>query len=417
MNQFLRLCIVDFFFRLSYYISRTPLLPLFALALGAREKDIGVICAASTITGLMLKFHSGILADIIGRRIFILIGLTVGAVAPFLYTFVKGLQSLLLIRYFHGIATATYTPASQAATADVAEGRKGELFSYLSVVKIATKAVASFIGGAAIGYLVIPRERALTDYEALQGYYLIYTACGGLGILAFMIALFYLRGVDKPTSTERGSAPKKKVNITEEFEKGALEIITNKKLVITCSVDSAKGLAVGTLEAFLVIYAMKVANLNVIFATMLWVCLTGMSVFCKPIMGRLSDKYGRQQIIYIGMMLCALPLVAIAMVKSFPVLLVLSAIFGIGEAFVTGSTVAFAADLCRRERYGAAMGVFGTISEVGEAAGPMMAGFLIGWVGYSTTFGLFAIIMLAMTMLFEVKTKTTNGATAPKEVE
>ena len=38
------------------------------------------------------------------------------------------------------------------------------------------------------------------------------------------------------------------------------------------------------------------------------------------------------------------------------------------------------------------MGVFGTIWDIGEAAGPMIAGFLIGGLGYAATFDVLAAV-------------------------
>jgi predicted MFS family arabinose efflux permease len=36
------------------------------------------------------------------------------------------------------------------------------------------------------------------------------------------------------------------------------------------------------------------------------------------------------------------------------------------------------------------MGVFGTVMDIGEAAGPIIAGFLIGRLGYAATFDVLA---------------------------
>jgi MFS transporter, DHA1 family, multidrug resistance protein len=41
------------------------------------------------------------------------------------------------------------------------------------------------------------------------------------------------------------------------------------------------------------------------------------------------------------------------------------------------------------------IGVFGTIWDIGEAAGPMIAGFLIGGLGYAATFDVLAAIIAA----------------------
>ena len=60
------------------------------------------------------------------------------------------------------------------------------------------------------------------------------------------------------------------------------------------------------------------------------------------------------------------------------------------------------------------MGVFGTIWDIGEAAGPMIAGFLIGGLGYAATFDVLAAITVAATVgliaLVRDPKKAANGA-------
>jgi MFS family permease len=53
------------------------------------------------------------------------------------------------------------------------------------------------------------------------------------------------------------------------------------------------------------------------------------------------------------------------------------AIFALGMAIVTPSTMALVTHLCKVGQYGAALGVFGTICDVGEALGPTVAGRVI----------------------------------------
>jgi len=65
-------------------------------------------------------------------------------------------------------------------------------------------------------------------------------------------------------------------------------------------------------------------------------------------------------------------------------------LLGLGVGAVTPVTNALIADLASTRRLGAAMGVFGTIWDIGEAAGPMLAGFLIGGMGYAATFDVLA---------------------------
>ncbi|MBI4689141.1 MAG: MFS transporter [Nitrospirae bacterium] len=68
-------------------------------------------------------------------------------------------------------------------------------------------------------------------------------------------------------------------------------------------------------------------------------------------------------------------------------LLVIAAItFGLGESFVTSSSAALVADVCKEKHFGTAMGTFGTIFDVGHASGPIVAGFLLARFDYFYSF-------------------------------
>ena len=84
-SPFTALCTVGFFARLSYALARSPVLPLFALYLGAGPEAIGFAVGISTVTGIFFKLPSGALSDVIGRKRTMLIGLVVFAVLPFAY--------------------------------------------------------------------------------------------------------------------------------------------------------------------------------------------------------------------------------------------------------------------------------------------------------------------------------------------
>src|SRR4030066_825322 len=119
LSPFASLCTVGFFARLSYALARSPVLPLFALYLGAGPEAIGFAVGISTITGSFFKLPAGALSDIIGRKRTMLIGLVVFAVMPFTYLLVHDYRLLVIIRFFHGLATAVYGPVSMAVVAGI----------------------------------------------------------------------------------------------------------------------------------------------------------------------------------------------------------------------------------------------------------------------------------------------------------
>ena len=111
----------DFVLRFSYQMGKSPLLPLFAVALGAAEMLTGLIVAVSTFTGVLLKPLFGMLSDRSGRRTWLLISLIIFLVTPLLYQFISTPEGLLALRLFHGFATAIFGPVSLAYVAEIAD--------------------------------------------------------------------------------------------------------------------------------------------------------------------------------------------------------------------------------------------------------------------------------------------------------
>jgi len=104
--------------------------------------------------------------------------------------------------------------------------------------------------------------------------------------------------------------------------------------------------------------------------------------------------------ILLGLGLCALMLPIIFLTQGFIILLALSSLFGLGVAIVTPSTTALVADLAKAGRMGSAMGVFGTIWDSGEAAGPILAGFLIATLSYFNGFLVISVLMALVAAIF-----------------
>ena len=135
------------------------------------------------------------------------------------------------------------------------------------------------------------------------------------------------------------------------------------------------------------------------------------SLLAKPLMGRISDRWGRRPLIVSGMLLCAVPMAAIPHLGDFMSLLVAGSIFGLGEAFVTSSSAALVADFCQAKHYGAAMGTFGTIFDIGHTSGPILSGLLLVYFDYKITFSIVAILLVLSLPLFLHFVRTEPGHT------
>lgn len=361
---------MGFFARLSYALARSPVLPLFALYLGAGPEAIGFAVGISTVTGIFFKLPSGALSDVIGRKRTMLMGLVVFAVMPFTYLFVKDYQLLIVIRFIHGLATAIYGPVSMAVVADVAGAKKGEMLSWFSSITIIGNLLGAPLGGFILHSLSATAEPSIDDFHRA------YIVSGFAGMMSLILALRLLKEKDV-VDNSRGL--KESLN---KFLSGIKEVISDRRVVITSNMEGLQNLTVGALEAFLPIYAVTVAGLNELQAGLLWGIQVLVTILSKPIMGKTSDRYGRKPLIVAGMILCAISFGSIPLLKDFYLLMLTAIIFGFGEAFVTSSSAALVADICKEKHFGTAMGVFGTLFDIGHAAGPILAGLLIARLDY-----------------------------------
>jgi MFS family permease len=375
------LCAIGVFCFISYNLVRMPVLALFAESLGASPERIGLIVSVSTLTGVFLKLPSGALSDIYGRRLLLRVGVVAFGLPPFLYPFVSDLNVLTALRFLHGLATAVFAPSALATVAELYQERRGAALGTYTACTQSGALLGPFIGG----YLV---------YAA--GFPAAFVTAGVFGCIA--VVIFYSLDLNPPPPRlhEKGVAP-----LLAEMWKGFMVVAKNRKVLITSSTDAAKMIANGALMAFLPLYGVA-AGLNPGEVGLLFTVQAFTSFFSKPIMGRVSDRMGRQPLIMIGLLICAATFAFIPHVSLFPLLLVLSAGFGFGEAVVSSSSSALVADSSEFKTLGAGMGMQGTIMDVGHASGPLLAGVLIERMSYVDAFAIIAGIQLFAAVIFWV---------------
>jgi MFS family permease len=187
--------------------------------------------------------------------------------------------------------------------------------------------------------------------------------------------------------------------MTLRFREELKTVSGNRKILVTSAMEGLQMLAGGALMAFLPIYGTQV-GLSTTQVGLLFGIQGVAALVAKPLMGRLSDQMGRRPLIIMGLAGCAVTFAMIPLFSGFPALLLLAAGFGLAEAVVTSSTAALVADLCQTQSLGSAMGVFGTIMDIGHASGPILAGLLIAAFGYLVAFSLISLILLAGTVIF-----------------
>ncbi len=360
----------------SSTLSKTPVLPLFAASLQATPTEIGWIVIASTLPGILVSYPAGALSDYLGQQRVLLASLLVFASAPFLYLLIETAWQLMAVRFYHGFATAIFGTVASAAIAERYRADRAARLSTYSSVTLVGRSIAPFLGGTLI---------SLASYDA------VYIACAISGVLALAMGLLLRDG---------SAAPMKKPE-WPHFRASLASVLRDHGILRVSLVEAAQYLVFGAVEAFLALYAAALGIPAWQIGIILGVQLLSI-VFAKPLMGRVSDRVGRRQVILPGLLLGAASVALLPFAASFISLAMLSLVFGLGFATVTSSTTALVADLTRDGRFGSSMGVLRTVMDVGQSIGPVLTGFMVGSAGYGAAFMLLAaILLLAALLLWE----------------
>ena len=394
ISPFILLCIVGGLAIFSSTMAKSPVLPLFIRSLDVPMGMVGFIAAASTVVGIFVSLPAGILSDIIGRRRVILIAAIVFASAPFLYLLVTQPWHLVLVRIYHGFATAILGPVAMAAVADTFDSGRGEKMGWYSSATMVGRFLAPFVGGALIFG---------------NNFHWVYLVTGIIGTLSLISALKLPRPAIAHVSA--GELVKKERG---EIKRDIIAMLTHRGILTTSVVEAVEYFAFGCLEVFLPIYLNEQLGFKPLRIGLLFTIQIVVATLAKPWMGRLSDRYGRVPTITIGLLLGAVSITMIAWSNNYMVMAVLIGLFGLGLATVTASSAALVADLARESSYGGALGILSSVKDIGHSTGPMAGGLLIAAYNYKTTFGIIGGILAFTSFVFGlVMRRISRSKTSP----
>jgi len=392
-------CLATFCSFASFYLL-LPTLPVYILAIGGSESEVGLLIGVFSATAVLLRLLIGRASDTFGRRGFILGGFAVLTASSALYMLAQSVPSLLLVRMVHGAGWAACGTAINALVADIVPAsRRGEALGYFGMFSSAAMGI-----GPAVGVALMKR----------QGFDELFVVAALIALMALLLGLGLRESARRRGAVgEPALMPVLVRSAAGARQRGALGGLIEVSALFPSGVLALATAGYGAIVAFISIFATRrgLDNPGWFFSVY---ALT--LVLSRGFLGRLSDRHGRAAVIVPGLLLTALCLALLPVAHGVAAFLALAAVYGLGFAAMQPALMALVVDRSSPGRRGPAMGMFATAMDLGIGAGSLVFGLVAAWGGYELMYRAAAGLTLVTVAWFVAGSRAkspANGARHP----
>ena len=357
-----------------------PLLPVYAHDLGASGFYIGLIFGAFSLSRTFFLPFFGRLSDLKGRKPLIVPGFLAYALISVAFVYSKSVDTLIAIRFFHGIASAMLMPVIQAYIGDITpKGREGVTMGMFNMSLFLGLSLGPLIGGT------------LKDHFSLQGSFF---CMGLLALIGFFLCLFLLPPTRSERAISRGKNP---------FSWKML--LDDRQMVGLFLFRFAYVVCVGIIWGFIPL----LADMEFAASSSLIGMLVMLGVFISGLihvpMGYLADKMSKKLMVAAGGLLISYAIFSFEWSASIKDLVIATVIFGLGGGISMPALMAMAVlKGSRINAMGSIMALMTVAHSLGMLCGALVGGLMMDFFQLRWAFPLGAVVMMICTGLFLIST-------------
>ena len=345
-----------------------PLLPMYASDFGATGIQLGLLTGSFAITRTITSFLGGWLADKVGRKTPVIVGLLAYSVVMTLYGFSQDVNQLILLRGLQGMASGIVWPVISVMVADTALPEdRSKAMSLYEMMSTLGRVVGPGLGGV------------LSDVftQAVPFFF-----CGILAFLTMILVAFMVhetfrnKGIIEKHQTD--SDHTLKPNMDTSANRNFLREMTPypRTFVGLCVAGLIVSFSSSLIQPVLSVFAEKGLGISRTGVGMLFsVMATIMLVTALPI-GTIADRKGRKPVFILGKIVDAVSVILIILSGGYWALLFVMMLRGFGRAASNPSITAMFSSLVPASRRGKGMGVFNVFRNIGLVVGSTIGGFL-----------------------------------------
>ncbi len=345
-----------------------PILPQYVLTFNASYTLAGFVISAFPLARMLFNFPSGLLADRIGRRRPLLLGIGIVTLSALGCGFAQSIYELILFRFIFGAGTAMFVIVANVLIAEIAPpDERGKYLSYYQ----GSFQMGSIVGPAIGGFIA-----------ELAGLRTPFFLLAGLGALSVCLTFLLIHEAPRTRSATPSINVGRLLRLLGDRRLAAIEVTQLASFLTMSSIRTTMlplygvdylGLSVSEIGAVLSIGAL------VSFPTLM-------------VMSNVVDRVQRNRVISVGFLGLAAAVFLYTRARGFDLVLVATVILSVSQILINPSKTAIVGDITTPENRGLVMGAFRTAGDIGFFVGPAMAGYLTDNVHVLSPFYLVTVL-------------------------
>ena len=346
------------------------------------EEHIGLIIAIFTLSAMLSRPFSGKMADQMGRKPVMMIGVVVSALCCLIYPYFTTVFTFFILRFFHGFSTGFQPTGLTAYMTDIVPPqRRGEAMGILGVSHSSGMALGPVIGSA-----------VANQYSIDMMFY-----CSAFVSFLALLAIFKLKEtLDDP----KPFSPK--MLIINKHEIIEPKVLKPSIVMLLC---------VYPFGLMLTIIPDMSIHLGVMNKGLYMSVLLALSLVVRLVAGKASDKFGRVNTVLVGSIFLIVAMLMTGASTTSTLFLISAGIYGIAVGIISPTIFAWVADDAIEEHRGRAMSTMFIGLEIGIMMGAVCSGYLYNNMAsrFPAVFYLAALVAtIALILLIAFRYKSRN---------
>ena len=348
-SAFIKIFVVNMMSQYCVYSMNTLSAP-YAHTLGAPATIVGLVSSLFALTALMFKLVSAPAIDSFNRKTVLVVSLGIMLLSFVGYALSHTIPTLIASRLLTGVGLAFVPTCCMAIASDVLPpNRMSTGIGYFSLGTVICQALAPAVG------------LKLINMVGYNGSFAVFALLIGLTI-AFAFT------------------------IDDQFKGGAkfaisLHSIFAKEVLLPTLILLLLNMVFCNVNAFLILFGehQGVGSARIgYFFTVLAISMA----FTRPMIGKLADNYGSGKVILASMVFFAISFLLISYSRALPMFLLAGFVSAFGYAGCQPALMAVSMKSVPMERRGAASCTTYIGQDIGNLAGPVLAGAIVENLGY-----------------------------------